>query len=262
MVDGVIMKEWNALRVCLQNQFSFYDIKEIIGLAGFDLSSIAHHEQKTSGGSSKGQLMTAIDKGLNDLDNDSLKRFIAIISEEMMTRKPDICSELNDNLARLGFKLIGNLVIPIELLDLSALPELPSESQSDLLKAAQRFRDGDLSGAISSVCGALDTATSAIYSTYKLGDPTKTSFQERCVRSIEATLVIHKIKQQLQELGWDDNEIKLFIKNLESSMNQGAYVLQTLRSKMGDVHGTKPFLKPLVFVSIKWTEVILRFIKE
>jgi len=35
-----IDQAWNALRATLQNNFTFYDIKEIVGLAGFDLASI------------------------------------------------------------------------------------------------------------------------------------------------------------------------------------------------------------------------------
>jgi hypothetical protein len=34
--------------------------------------------------------------------------------------------------------------------------------------------------------------------------------------------------------------------------------MQTLRANMSDVHGTKPVLKPLVFDSIKWAEILVR----
>jgi hypothetical protein len=43
---------WAAIRAVLQNDFSFYDIKEIIGLAGIDVMSLAHLEQKAGGGAS------------------------------------------------------------------------------------------------------------------------------------------------------------------------------------------------------------------
>ena len=257
-----IHQAWNALRATLQNNFSFYDIKEIVGLAGFDLASIAHLEQRTGGGASKGQLMTGIDRGLHTLDEESLKRFIAVVAEEVLKRRPESRESLEDNLSRLGWARSGNAVIPIRIFDTSVLPDLPSESQHDLTKAAQRLRDGDLSGAISSACGALDAATSAIYSSEGLGDPTKASFQERCKRSLVASGVIPKIEQQLHELGWNQQEITPFRKNFEGAMNQGAYVMQTLRSNMGDVHGTKPILKSLVFDCLKWAELMLRALKE
>jgi hypothetical protein len=253
---------WNGLRATLKKDFSFYEIKEILGLAGFDLAAIAHLEQKAVGGASKGQLMTGIDRGLNGLDDESQKRFIAIVAEEVLKRKPNSRQPLDENLSRLGWSLCGNAVIPIEILDVSTLGELPSESQDDLTKAAQRLRDGDLSGAISSACGALDAATSAIYNSFSLGDPTAASFQERCKQALAGSGVIPKLEKDLRELGWNNTGIKMFQKNFEGAMNQGAYVMQTLRSRMGDVHGTKPTLKPLVFDCLKWAELILRALKE
>lgn len=257
-----IDKAWNALRTTLQNKFTFYDIKEIVGLAGFDLASIAHLEQKAGGGASKGQLMSGIDSRLPDLDDESFQRFIAIVAEEVLKRQPDSRGTLDDNLLRLGWTISQNAVIPIDIFDPSVLPDLPSESYHDLIKAAQRLRDGDLSGAISSACGALDAATSTIYSSAGLGEPTSASFQERCKRSLKARGVIPEMEQKLQELGWSEQEIIPFRKNFEGAMNQGAYVIQTLRSKMGDVHGTKPILKPLVFDCLKWAEIMLRALKE
>src|ERR1700686_4254909 len=126
------------------------------------------------------------------------------------------------------------------------------------IKAAQRFRDGDLSGAISAACGAVDTVTSSVYRAAGLGDPGKASFQERCTRSLEARKVISEAEKQLRALGWDDADGRLFGQKMKGAMNQGAYVMQTLRSKMGDVHGTKPILKPLVFDALKWAEILLR----
>lgn len=49
--------------------------------------------------------------------------------------------------------------------------------------------------------------------------------------------------------------------NLRGALNQGAYVMQTLRSRMGDVHGSKPVLKPLVFDSLKWAALLVRVMK-
>ena len=263
MSDRVIVKQaWNALRVTLQNDFTFYDIKQIVGLAGFDLASIAHLQQEAGGGASKGQLMTGIDGGLNVLDEASQRRFIAVVAEVVLTRRPDSRQSLADNLARLGFSLSGNAVIPVEVFDISTLGELPRASQADLTKAAQRLRDGDLSGAISSACGAVDAATSATYFSEGLGDPTKASFQERCKHSLDASGVVPNMEHQLRELDWADNHIKMFRDNFKGAMNHGAFVMQTLRSHMGDVHGTKPILKPLVFDCLKWAELMLRALRE
>jgi hypothetical protein len=69
--------------------------------------------------------------------------------------------------------------------------------------------------------------------------------------------VVPALEQQLRELGWLPADIRPFQKNLEGALNQGAYVLQTLRSHMGDVHGSKPILAPLVFDCLRWAELLV-----
>jgi hypothetical protein len=251
---------WNAVRAILQNYFTFYDIKEIVGLAGFDVTTLAHLEQRAGGGASKGQLITAIDKGYGEFTDSDKKHFISIVVQEILNRKPSLHSELKQYLNRLGLTIVDGKVLPIELLDTSELSDFPEDAQTDLIKAMERFRDGDLSGAISSACAAIDTVTARIYKSKRLGDTSKTSFQEKCKKSIQTLGVIERIRNELKELGWD--QIDIFIKNLEGSLNQAAYVMQSLRSKMGDVHGTKPTLKPLVYDSLKWSTIILRILNE
>lgn len=144
-----------------------------------------------------------------------------------------------------------------EVLDPDDLPELPDASHQDLRKAAQRFRDGDLTGALSAACGAVDAATSQVYEEHHLGDPGKASFQERCKRAMTARGVVPELEEQLGALGWSHADITPFKKSFEGALNQGAYVMQTLRSQMGDVHGSKPILRSLVFDSVKWAQLIV-----
>jgi hypothetical protein len=259
---------WNAIRVILQKpqKFTFYEIKDIVGLAGFDMASIAHLKQEPKAGkpgASKGQLMTAIDRGYGNLTDDRKKHFISVVVEEILRRNQNLEDELIGYLNRLGLTITNGTVVPIKLLDHTELAELPEETHKDLVKAGQRFRDGDLSGAVSSACGAVDNVISQIYSEGGLGDVVgKASFQERCRVAINKRKVISQMEKQLRELGWDDSIITPFKKNFEGALNQAAYVMQTLRSKMSDVHGTKPVLKPLVFDSIKWAELLVRVLNE
>ena len=251
---------WNPLRSALQN-YSFYEIKEIVGLAGLDLTlpAIANLEQKAGGGASKGQLMTGIDRTLSYLDDERKRKFIEIVAEKVIPRlSPNMREELDLHLRRLGLGIAGNTVVPLEIFDVSELAELPAESRGDIIKAAQRLRDGDLSGALSAACGAVDAMTSAVYESSRLGDSGRASFQEKCKRALEAKGVFEKLEQELRSLGWEDSDITKFKSNYEGSLNQAAYVMQTLRSRMGDVHGTKPVIKPLVFDSLKWAELIVR----
>lgn len=257
-----INSAWSAVSAILQDHFSFYDIKQIVGLAGFDKGSIAHLEQKQGGGASKGQLITGIDKGYSLFPEKDKKHFINIVVEEVLDRRPDVIEKLDKYLSRLGWVFQNGAVIPIEIFDLSDLPELHDKSKEDLIKSAQRFRDGDLSGAISSACAAVDNVTSHVYEKYNLGDAGKASFQERCKVAIKKIDIFKEVEDQLKNIGWDDSGVKPFNKSFEGSLNQAAYVMQTLRANMSDVHGTKPVLKPLVFDSIKWAEILVRVLSD
>lgn len=254
---------WGAIRACLENNFYFHGIKQIVGLAGLDTTKIAHIDEKPAAdGSSKrpakGVLMAGIDQVYAEMDEDKRRRFVVIAAEEIVKQRADVQPQLDDYLSRLGWQWLDNTLVPVILFDAADLAELPVEPRADLIKAAQRFRDGDLSGAISAACGAVDTVTSSVYRDAGLGDPGKASFQERCNRSLEAREVISEAEKQLRALGWDEADVRPFGHNLKGALNQGAYVMQTLRSKMGDVHGTKPILKPLVFDALKWAEILLR----
>ncbi len=119
-----------------------------------------------------------------------------------------------------------------------------------------------MSGSLSSVCAAVDSVTSAIYEEKGLGDAHKASFQERCKVAINSVGLLDEVKNELDDIDWKESGIIPFCKNFEGSLNQAAYVMQTLRANMSDVHGTKPVLRPLVFESIKWAEILVRVMSE
>ncbi len=255
-----INSAWCAASAVLKNNFSFYDIKEIVGLAGFDNSQIAHLVQRSGSSVSKGQLITEIEQKFSQFDDESKRHFLNIVIEEMIERSSAVEEQLEKYLLRLGWQIIDNSVIPIGLLDRNDLEELDEVSKEDLIKSAKRFKDGDLSGALSAACAAVDSITNKIYQNRNLGDATKASFQERCVVALKAVGVYTAISNQLKDIDWKDSGIIPFNKSFESSLNQAAFVMQNLRANMSDVHGTKPVLRPLVFDSIKWAQILVRLL--
>jgi len=62
---------------------------------------------------------------------------------------------------------------------------------------------------------------------------------------------MEKLKNGLIKLDWDEKDGEKLIHNLQGSLNHGAYVMQSLRAGMGDTHGSKDVLNPIVFDSIK-----------
>lgn len=253
---------WSVVRSVLHEKFHFGPIKAVAGRAGIDLTQMAHLEQ-TSGpatGASKSQLLSAIDQQVGEMDEQRVGQFLRIVTEEMLRRQPDVEPDLREALERLGWTLHEGHLVEVAVLDISDLPELPPDAHGDLLKAATRLRDGDLSGAVSAASAAVDAVTSRIYQIKNLGDPGSASFQKRVSRSLKALNTVGEVERQLIELGWEQQDANIFAENLRGSLNQAAFVMQTLRSKMGDVHGTKPILKPLVFDSIKWATLIVRIL--
>jgi hypothetical protein len=158
-MDLNVNSAWSAVSAVLKNTFSFYDIKEIVGLAGFDSTRISHLVQRSGSSVSKGQLITEIEQRLSDFSISDKRHFLNIVVEEMLVRNNGIKEQLEKYLSRLGWQVIDSSVIPIEILDLKELEELDEACRRDLIKAAMRFRDGDLSGALSSACGAVDSIT-------------------------------------------------------------------------------------------------------
>ena len=253
---------WGATSAILKTKFTFDNIKEIVNLAGFDYSQISHLVQGSASKPTKGKLISVIEQKLCEFSDEEKLHFINIVVEEMLDRDSTVEEKLEQYLSRLGWKIIDNQVIPIEILDKNDLLELDEISRKELLKSAKRFRDGDLSGALTAACGAIDSLTNQIYQNNNLGDATKASFQERCKVALKTVGVFEAITNELSDIEWKESGVTPFNKNFEGALNQAAYVMQSLRANMSDVHGTKPVLKPLIFDSIKWTQIIVRLLSE
>ena len=262
MVEQTSLNQaWGALRVVLKEAFSFYKIKQVAGLAGLDVTQLARLEQKAAGGATKGQLMTALDHEIAQLDHAEKLRVLNHFAEEVARQRPDQNESLDYYLDRLGWQFADGKLVPIDVFDISELVDLPDVSKTDLLKAATRLRDGDLGGALGAACAAVDSATNAVYTDHGLGPPSGDSFQARCTKALKATRTISRLPDELTVMGWSKLEADKLSKNLQGALNQGAYVMQALRSGMSDVHGSKRVLNPLVYDALKWAALIVRMLK-
>ena len=259
--ETTLNQAWGALRIVLRDAFSFYDIKEIIGLAGLDVTRLAHLVQRAGGGASKGQLITALDGEIRQLDESTKSRVLTHIAEDIVQRRPDQNKCLDEYLEQLGWRFVDRRLLPIELFDVAELAELPDAARTDLVKAAARLRDGDLDGALTSACAAVDSVTNAVHAEQRLVSQSRDGFQARCMIALKAKGTIAEMTSELTALGWEKADADTLANNLRGALNQGAYVMQALRSRMSDVHGSKHVLKPLVFDSLKWAALIVRMLK-
>ena len=86
---------WNVLSMILEEKFTFSNIKQIVGLSGFDRTILSNMEQRQgSGGSSKGQLINEIDKYINDFTPENKKHFINLLTEEILKRKLSLKAQI------------------------------------------------------------------------------------------------------------------------------------------------------------------------
>lgn len=253
---------WGPIRSVLIDKFSFSEIKNIVGHGNIDMPQLAHLEQSPKNGATKSQLLSAIDKQFNILDIKEKNKFISICCEEMSRKNESIIEELERTLSRVGWKFAGTSLIPIDIFDADELLHISEAAHADIIKAASRLRDGDLSGALSASCGAIDALTRDIYEQYNIGNVEQASFQEKVKKSLEALKIKENLTNELENIGWLETEYKPLLSNMEGSFNQAAYVMQKLRSKMGDVHGTKPVINALVYDSIKWSSLLLRMLSN
>ena len=77
---------WSALAAVLRESYSFYNIKEVMGLAGLDVTRLAHLEQRQGGGASKGQLITALDGEVGCLDNVTKQGVLNHLAETIVSQ--------------------------------------------------------------------------------------------------------------------------------------------------------------------------------
>jgi hypothetical protein len=164
-------------------------------------------------------------------------------------------------LQSIGWTLAGDRLIQIDVLHPSDLLNLPEVTIKDLTKAAERLPN-DPSGAISAACGAVDSLCDKIYKDHNLGDIGKASFQEKVKKSLAEVKALDNLHTELMLIGWGEEDARTFCHNLNGAISQAAYVMQSLRSNMGDVHGSKPYSAILAFDSIKWAMIISSLLLE
>jgi len=200
------------------------------------------------------------------------REFVAFSKEERLrsirilaSRLCAVSSEVAESVTKLlhdhGFELIDGSFVPIGFFDEREAHFLPEASAADLSTAISRLLGGDLDGALTSECGAVDTASAQIYKIKNLGDPNQHSFQQRAIRAVMAAGRIEELESQLIAIGWSEKDAKTLCDNLSKGVGHFAFVMQSLRSKMGDVHGAKPIVESIVFDCQKIAAVILSLMK-
>jgi hypothetical protein len=242
-------------------ELSSDDVQRIVERAGLTPDWTLSKEEAYSHTTRKRAFRGRIAKLYQDLHLDERKLFIINVARGIIDINPDHRDRINDLLQNIGWALAVDRLIQVDVLDPSDLVNLPQSARDDLSKAAERL-PSDLSGAITNACGAVESVCAEIYGKFNLGEVEKASFQEKVNRSLDAVKALERLKEELVHLGWEEDKAEILCKNLKGAVSQAAYVMQGIRSGMGDVHGSKPALNTIAFDSIKWAMIISSLMRE
>jgi len=247
---------WDVIRGLIKENFSFGNIKDLIGVSGLPIHELSHLQQRSGSiGSTKSQLMDGIDKIYSETQQEQKQTFILNLLEEILNRNSDLHDEIDSLLRNIGWQLQGNIPLPLELSITIDLKELPITFQENITKALKRYRDGDFPGCITTICGLVDNLTENIFKSYSIGDHVSCSYHERVGKSIKAFEI--EYKNQFKGIIQED-ELNRLWNNHFKSISQAGYVLGSLRRHLSDVHGGKEINSKFVQVSIDCAIYIIR----
>jgi hypothetical protein len=177
---------WSIIRSVLKDNYSFAEMKDIAGEAGLPVFTLGSITQSYQGGYSKGQLMDKIDQLFNANTTDEQSRVVVNAIRIMIDRKNELGPVIDERIRTIGLYVNGNEPLPLKYqIDL----ETTSLSQSvleSLNKSIIRFRDGDTSGSIASICASIDKLTEEVFLLNPvLGDHFSTPFQKKSFKCIQ-----------------------------------------------------------------------------
>lgn len=249
---------WGSLRGIIRNNFSFAQIKDLVGAAGLAIHNLSHLQQKAPNIASKGQLMDAIDGMIIKLSLEDQDRFVVSCIAEILANNSKCREDLELVLSRIGWGIIGSEPYPMQLqIDLET-SELDASIREGIANCLRRYRDGDASGSMTSICGIVDSLTGNIYSINGLGDHKKDSYQQRVVKSFSSFEL--KFKQTLYSSSIPEEEIKILWHNYCGAINHTAYVLSSFRREFSDAHGWQRAPAELIQRSLDCAVFIVRSI--
>jgi len=247
---------WGSIRGIIRENLSFSVIKDLVGESGLPIHKLSHLQQIPKGGATKGQLMDGVDGLFNELDEDGRDRFVTASVEGLLKKNGSLLEEIGTSLGRVGWGVTTQGVYPLRLqIELETF-SLDERLQEGIGKTLRRYRDGDFDGAVTAICGLVDSITAQIYQQKGLGNHRTASYQERVSKSFKSLEV--EFQDPLHNLS-EEERIRIW-NNHYGSVNQAAYVLGAFRREFSDVHGVRNAAPQIVQRAIDCAVFIVRTI--
>jgi hypothetical protein len=204
-------------------------------------------------------LIRQVDEQFRQMSGEERLRSVRILAERLVNhpRSQDVRDSVKTLLASHGFQYIDGTFVRIGLFDERELQFLPQAAVGEISTALDRLINGDLDGAVSAVSGTVETAVAALVANIDRN----ASFQEKAKAGLDAAGRLAALEAQLTAIGWPPERARMLVHNLRGMLNQGSFVMQILRSDMGDVHGAKKALEPVVYDMLKLASMLLSFMK-
>ncbi len=249
---------WGSIRGIVRDNFSFAQIKDLVGSAGLPVHTLSHLQQRYSGGASKGQLMDAIDGLVTNLDPDERDRYVSACITEIVRRSSSLIPSLEDVLLRVGWGLSGEQPHSLDLrIDLDTA-DLSEQMRTAISNCLRRYRDGDISGAFTAICGVVDSLTEEKYIIHSIGNHRDDSYQERVSKTFSA--LEGSYRRPFDSIDLTDEEKNRLWQNHKQAVNQAAYVLASFRRCFSDAHGPQAAPPELVQRAMDCAVFIVRSI--
>lgn len=235
---------WRSLRSLVKEAYSFNGMKDLMGHSGLPIEQLAHLQQRQIGGASKGQLIDGIEGVLNHMTQEDREEIVRRCVTTMLQERPAVRPQVEAALATAGWGLVGNEPQSLALAIDVDLASLPAAAQEGLQTALSRYGQGDLDGAITAICGVVDSLTAEAYAQHGLGNHTDAKYQERVARSFDVKETAYK--QALAAHGVPQAEVNILWQNERGAVNQAAYVMARFRSNFSDAHGAQAASREMV----------------
>ncbi len=191
------------------------------------------------------------------MEGENQQSFLTYFISEMVTRNPNLEEDIGNYLQRIGWGIAAGEIYPLELqIDLE-LGSFDEESKQKVGQAISRYRNGDLPGAVTSICGIIDRITQKIFDENGIADHAGASFVDKVVKSLATKEA--DFKTQIGVVITDEGERQRTWQSHKKSITYTANVLGAYRRNASDAYGQLTMTSPqLVQDAIDKSLYILR----
>lgn len=235
---------WSVARGLLQQHFSFNDMKKICGFVGLPIEQLNYLSQRQGEKArynTKGELSDGLDRLFNELSSEEEKdRAVVFLFQEMVDKfqlNQDFLDETKKYVGRFGWTINGNQLAPLELIIPIQMSAIPDEFQDRIDKLLERYRSGDLNGAITTLAGMIDDLTEMIWKEHE-----NLNHQNHAQAGFDkkVTGAFDKLRDGLTlTLGESHPDTKEIVSSMNGAVAQSAKALQKLRRSFSDTHGER-----------------------